>query len=289
MPHGGSRARMSMLKVTRHGDVTRFDIARTMLGRGRYWTTAYLVDDLLIDTGCAFGVAELTRHLAGTRVATIVNTHTHEDHIGGNGALQRRHPEPVIRAHPLALPVLHDPRREQPLHPYRRIMWGWPEPCRASALADGEEVASAHHRFQVIFTPGHSADHLCLFEPDRGWLFTGDLFVGGYDRALREDCDVWAIIDSLKRVAALPASTLFPGCARVRDNPAQALADKIDYLEGFGASVLELAATGLDVDEITRGLCGRPMFIEFFTLGHFSRPNLVRSFLRGDPTAVCRS
>ena len=33
-----------MLKITSYGPVIRFDLARTIFGRGRYWTTAYWVD-----------------------------------------------------------------------------------------------------------------------------------------------------------------------------------------------------------------------------------------------------
>jgi len=104
-----------VLKITTFDDVTRFDLARTIAGRGRYWTTAYLVDGLLIDTGCAFSAPELAEALAETPLTGIVNTHTHEDHIGGNGLLQRQRDGLKIRAHPLALPVLADPRGQQPL------------------------------------------------------------------------------------------------------------------------------------------------------------------------------
>ena len=33
----------AMLRATQHSRVTRFDLARTFLGRRRYWTAAYLV------------------------------------------------------------------------------------------------------------------------------------------------------------------------------------------------------------------------------------------------------
>ena len=79
-----------MLRLTPFGDITRFDLARTLAGRGRYWTTAYLVDGLLVDTGCAHSALELAAALADSRVDRIVNTHTHEDHIGANGLLQRQ-------------------------------------------------------------------------------------------------------------------------------------------------------------------------------------------------------
>ena len=58
-----------MLKSTSYDDVTRFDLARTILGRGRYWTTAYLVDDLLIDSGCAYAAPELEAAFAQLELA----------------------------------------------------------------------------------------------------------------------------------------------------------------------------------------------------------------------------
>jgi glyoxylase-like metal-dependent hydrolase (beta-lactamase superfamily II) len=268
-----------MLKITPYDDVTRFDLARTLAGRGRYWTTAYMVDGTMVDTGCAFSASELVEALADTPLVRIVNTHTHEDHIGANGPLQRQRGGLETLAHPLALPVLANPRGAQPLHPYRRVMWGWPEPSRGQPVSDGEVIETEHYRFQVIYTPGHSPDHVCLYEPDRGWLFTGDLFVGGRDRALRAGYDIWGIISSLRRIAALPATMLFPGSARVRENPAQALADKIVYLEELGERVLALHQQGKGVSEIVRALCGGPMLIEFITLGHFSRRRLVLSYL----------
>ena len=133
-----------MLKITQYGDVTRFDLARTLAGRGRYWTTAYLVDGTLVDTGCAHTAPELLEALQETPPVRIVNTHTHEDHIGANGPLQRhvarrtwpgQRRDLEIQAHPLALPVMADPRGKQPLHPYRCLMWAGPNLREASPSA----------------------------------------------------------------------------------------------------------------------------------------------------------
>jgi glyoxylase-like metal-dependent hydrolase (beta-lactamase superfamily II) len=276
-----------LLKIIFFDPVTRFELARTLRGRGRYWTTCYLVDGMLVDTGCAFTAPELVQALGGKPLVRIVNTHTHEDHIGANGVLQRGQTGLEILAHPLALPVLSDPRHTQPLHPYRRLFWGWPEPSLGQAVSDKAFIETEHYTFQVLYTPGHSQDHLCLYEARQGWLFTGDLFVGGHDRALRASCDVWQIIASLKRIASLPATRLFPGSARVRDNPASELSAKIAYLEEYGQKVLELNRQGSSVGDIARKLFGGLMWVEVVTLGHFSRHWLVKSYLsnHADPGA----
>jgi glyoxylase-like metal-dependent hydrolase (beta-lactamase superfamily II) len=268
-----------MVRVTRLGNVTRFDLARTLAGRGRYWTTAYLVDGLLIDSGCAHTAPEFIRALEGLAVDRIVHTHSHEDHIGADGAVRRRYGPIPVAAHHLAVEVLADPRGLQPLHPYRKVMWGWPEPVPATPLAEGDEIRTPNFRFQVLATPGHSPDHICFFEPDQGWLFTGDLYVGGRDRALRVDSDANLLLDSLRRIEALPISTLYPGAARIPDDARAALRDKILWLETVRDRVLALHRNGRTFRSIVREVCGPPMLIDFITLGHFARWHLVRSFL----------
>lgn len=269
-----------MLKITQFGDVLRLDLARTILGRGRYWTTAYYVDGLLIDSGCAHTSGELERALSEKALHRIINTHSHEDHIGGNGPLQRHRAGLSILIHPKALPVLEDPRGTQPLHFYRRFFWGWPEPSKAESVSDRAEVNTQSHTFQVLYTPGHSADHLCLYEPNDGWIFSGDLFVGGRDRALREGYSIWQIIASLKNISELELTRLFPGCAQVRERPKEAIRRKISYLEELGEQVYKLHEKGWNVDAIARKLLGGPMWVEIVTMGHFSRQQLVLSFLQ---------
>lgn len=268
-----------MIQVSHFGSVTRFDLSRPVPGLPNYWTTAYWVDGLLVDSGCAHASAQLLEQLRDLPVHTIVNTHTHEDHIGTNGPLQHARTGLEILAHPLALPVLADPRRRQPLHPYRRLFWGWPLPSAAVEACDGQLVRTPSHAFRVIYTPGHSQDHLCLYEPERGWLFTGDLFVGGQDRAMRQGTDVWGIIASLKRLMQLPAEWLFPGSARARQNPHHELETKIAYYERFGEQVCELQHRGLALRQIVRQLCGPPTRVERITFGHFARRHMVLSYL----------
>jgi len=269
-----------MLRTTQYSEVTRIDSARTIAGRGYYWSTAYHVDGLLVDTGCAHSADEMARLMRSQKLDVIINTHTHEDHIGANGVLQDQNDGVRIYVHPSALPVLKNPREKQPLQLYRRVFWGWPTPSVGTGVQDGELIEIGDHCYQVIYTPGHSPDHICVYEPECGWLFTGDLFVGGKDRALRAEYDIWQIISSLKRISALPLRKLFPGSARVRENPRQELLDKIDYLEETGERVLGLHKEGWGINAITRHLFGGPMMIEIMTLGDFTRRGLVESYLR---------
>lgn len=106
-----------MVSIEQIGLVRKFSIARTVFGRNLYFTAAYFVDGLMIDTGCAHASREFTQALHGLHVHLIANTHSHEDHVGANAALQNSLKIKIL-AHPVALPFLSNPRLRQ-LHPYR--------------------------------------------------------------------------------------------------------------------------------------------------------------------------
>jgi glyoxylase-like metal-dependent hydrolase (beta-lactamase superfamily II) len=269
-------------KVSDEGEVVRIRVARKVTGQPAYFTAAYYVDGLLVDTGCAHIAGQFTEAVKNWHVAQIVNTHSHEDHIGANATVAAISGCRIV-AHPLALPILANPRL-QPLQPYRRIFWGWPEPSQGQPI--GEVVRTERYCFQVIPTPGHSPDHISLIEPDQGWLFAGDSYIGGKDQALRKGYDIHGIIASLRRMAELPVQTIFSGSGSVRSAGVQPLVEKIAYLEELGEKVQALHAQGLSPRKIRRRLLGPNMPITYITLGHFSAMHLVRSYLSGPAAAV---
>jgi glyoxylase-like metal-dependent hydrolase (beta-lactamase superfamily II) len=265
-----------MIQTEQFGPVTKFRLARGIVSRPAYWTAAYLVDGLLIDTGCHFSAPNLLHALQGQQVRTIVNTHHHEDHIGANAEISREHGSAIF-AHPLALPILREPAKLR-LQLYRRVFWGWPRPSEGREVPS--EIATEHYHFQVLHTPGHSPDHIILYEPDEGWAFTGDLFIGGKDQAFRPDYDISEMLSSLRKLASLNTSWLFPGSGSVRQNPQAEIANKIVYLEGLLTRIREMRERGLDKRQIARRLFGREGSMYYMTGGHFSTVHLVSVFLR---------
>jgi recombination protein RecT len=100
----------------------------------------------------------------------IVCTHSHPDHSPGAGrcrpvrARQAAHSGPAVGPHGA---------RGQPVH-------ARPGATKSGATAlAGRAEGQITHTLQVIHTPGHAANHLCLVLLEDGLLFSGDHILNG--------------------------------------------------------------------------------------------------------------
>jgi recombination protein RecT len=161
-------------------------------------TNTYIVGDpatgyLVIDPG-PHDPAHIDRiwRATGGNVRTIVCTHSHADHSPGARPLQAlcTGTKPPI----LGLPSAATARPASEFKPDR-------------ALAHGEklvlEAPGVTHTLQVIHTPGHAANHLCLVALEDGLLFSGDHVLNGSTTVVDPpDGDMTAYLDSLDALAA---------------------------------------------------------------------------------------
>jgi glyoxylase-like metal-dependent hydrolase (beta-lactamase superfamily II) len=238
--------------------------------------SVYLVDGLLIDTGPAHTAEELTDFLKDKKVKRAVNSHFHEDHIAANKFLQERFGVEIF-APPLALDKINKPAT---LYPYQEEVWGYPLPCQVKPL--GNTIRTDKFSFEVIPTPGHDRDHVCLFEPKRGWVFSGDLYVGTKPVVCRPMDDQWRIIEDLKTVRNLKPRILFPAPSQVTVDPGEKLAKVIAHLEDLGRRVIELHKRGLNTEDIRQQIFGEENPSAQRTQNQFSSKNMVLSFLKGE-------
>jgi len=123
---------------------------------------AYLIDGLLIDSGCHNTRWELTEYLAYHNISLAVNTHHHLDHIGGNKLIIEKLKVTVL-APPESFPII---AHKQEIPSYQEKLWGCPEPCQVKVL--GNTVDTGHSSFQVVQTSDHSRDHVVFFLRERG-------------------------------------------------------------------------------------------------------------------------
>lgn len=140
---------------------------------------------LLVDTGMGIGNVKTVVDSLWSGPVTVVNTHSHFDHIGGNHLFPLAH----VLDHPAAaermkngLPhqaVADNLKGDSTVLPYPedfdpetyRIL-----PCNYETVQEGDTFDLGDKVFHVMATPGHSPDSLMLFEPEKKWLFTGDTF-----------------------------------------------------------------------------------------------------------------
>ena len=146
-------------------------------------------------------------------IRLIVCTHSHPDHSPGARPLQALcEGKPPI----LGLPSAPTSRPASAFVPDR-------------ALTDGEQLCltggDAPHTLQVLFTPGHAANHLCLVLLEDGLLFSGDHILNGSTTVVDPpDGNMTDYLDSLDRLSAacdqhsiefiLPAHGYVLGAAR---------------------------------------------------------------------------
>ena len=234
----------------------------------------YRIGDTVIDTGPPNQWTQVRQFLAERHVARVVITHHHEDH-SGNGERLARETTAAVFAPPGSVDLL---RRGFRLRTYQRVVWGAPDRFAPGVIPDELDLETGL-RLRAVATPGHSPDMTCYLEPNRGWLFSGDLFISSTPRFFRADERVGDQIESLRRVLALEFATLF--CAHrgvVADGPA-AIRAKLDYLVSLRDEVRKLRAEGRSIGAITRTLLGREKMISMLSLFHLSKRNLVRACL----------
>ena len=267
-----------MIEIDEFEEVTCIKMSIEAEGRPVYWVAAYLVDGLLIDTGCAHTAAEFTEYLEDRRLDLVVNTHYHEDHIGANKLIAERYGVQIF-AHPDSVSQIGTVPK---LNPYQEYVWGYPEPSRVLPL--GDMIKTGNFRFEVVETDGHSEGHVALFERDHGWCFSGDIFITEKPKVIRADEDARGLIASTLKLAALPSErlVLFTSMGKIIPDGRKALLSCAGYLEELGDQVRSLADDGLAPSEIRERIFGTGSSLAALTGGHFSSDNLIASLFRPD-------
>ena len=264
-----------MIETEQFEDVTCIRMSREVEGRALYWTGAYLVDGLLIDTGCSYTAGELVAFLRNRKLELVVNTHFHEDHVGANRLIKETYGVDVL-AHPDSVPRINEVPE---LRPYQEFVWGYPDPVEVGIL--GEVVETGKHRFDVLETGGHSVGNVALVERERGWCFPGDIFITEKPKVIRADEDVMGLVESMKMLAGLPMErcVLFASMGKIIPDGRGALLACVSYLEELAGEVKTLDARGLNAEQIRERLFGEGSSLAGLTGGHFSSDNMITSIL----------
>lgn len=172
---------------------------------------------LLFDTGMGMAsIANVVSQLT-TLPVTVLNSHTHLDHIGGNWEFDsivamdteftrtrsrglsnervRGELEPDALCGPLPDGVTQDSYVTRP--------WDITE-----VAADGHMIDLGGRRLEILHIPGHTPDAIALLDSDAGYLWTGDSFYEGPIWLFAPETDLDQFQASVQRLARLvPALT----------------------------------------------------------------------------------
>jgi glyoxylase-like metal-dependent hydrolase (beta-lactamase superfamily II) len=268
-----------MFKHTEYESVHYWEVARSYLSGEIYTTGFFLIDGMLVDCGPTNALPMLKSLFADIRPEKVLITHHHEDHTGNAAYFQEHHV--ILLAHSEAGPALEHVSRTIPF--YRNLVWGRPRPAAFETMP--AVVTGNTCSLEVIETPGHSHDHVCLYERERGWLFTGDLYLASYLRYLRDDEDIYEIMRSLRKLIELHPKILFCNHRGPVEKGEEALSKKLAFLERLRDQVQQAQEQGIALNTLASQLFKQDRFMRWLSAGQFCTMNLLRALAHPDTGA----
>ncbi len=198
---------------------------------GRYSCQCYLITadiNILIDCGSASDVKFLEEELLhiGLKlkdVDLVINTHEHLDHTGGNYVFRR------VAAHKLAAAkltfgdeeVFMCRSKDKELKRTKIDFW----------ISEGCCIDAGSWFLEFLYTPGHTSGCICVYEPKRKFLFSGDTILPAAAPNLKsKSSNLAEYLNSLRTLKGLKINLLLPGHGRTVRSVAECIEENIKYI-----------------------------------------------------------
>jgi glyoxylase-like metal-dependent hydrolase (beta-lactamase superfamily II) len=171
---------------------------------------------LLFDTGMGMSrisalVAELT-----TLPVTVVNSHTHYDHMGGNAEFTDIRTMDTEYSRESAKGIAHAAIAQEVAEnafcaerlsvPFDTAGYHIRPFDASGIIQDGSILDLGGREIEVLHVPGHTPDAVSLLDRERGLLWTGDTFYAGPIWLFFPGTDLDAYGESMERLAELAPS-----------------------------------------------------------------------------------
>ncbi len=183
-----------------------------LMGGVGFDCNVYLIDgELLVDTGTGIFFPELKEELELAydinNIKTIVDTHCHFDHTGGNKKFRDWLKADI---------AIHENDKQSLETGVNTMADAFGEKARTvtvdRVLKNRDKIKTTNFNFEVIWTPGHTLGSICLYERKKKILISGDsLFADGVGRTDFPNSDSGKLYNSLKKLSELPITYLLPG------------------------------------------------------------------------------
>jgi glyoxylase-like metal-dependent hydrolase (beta-lactamase superfamily II) len=188
-------------------------------------------------------LALLEHALAGKKLARLVNTHCHSDHMGGNAAIQKKFG--CRTSIPDGEAPLIDRWDERDL-----ILSAADQRAERFAYDDtfarGDTLRMGKHEWQVLAAPGHDTHAVMFWSPEVRVLISGDaLWENGFGAVFAQlfgrDTALAETRETLERIAGLNCEIVIPGHGRPIGDVGAALERAFTRLKAYEEDVTRLA------------------------------------------------
>lgn len=234
----------------------------------------YRLNGTVIDTGPSNQWKYVKPFIQSAPLKQLLLTHHHEDHSGNAGAIQKLTGVQAV-APDLTIGILKKGFR---IPPMQKFFWGTAGKAEVAPLP--AEVYIGEEEVLPVFSPGHAKDMTCYLLPERGWLFSADLFIANYLKFLRIDEDVPTLMKSIKGVLDHSFDVILCPHRGVVEDGWQQLNKKYEYLLNLSGEAQELTQQGLPLEETTLRLLGKEGLFSALTGYNFCKRNLIASCLQ---------
>lgn len=239
-----------------------------------YWANFYYYKGLIIDTGCPHTAEETAKFIEEMKlhVKAILLTHCHEDHSGAAELLRKKFNVDVF-APSASIEILANPPE---IPQYRQIVWGKPDPVKATPLQ--KEMEFDKTTVKAFETPTHSFDHMSFLIENA--LFIGDVITNPTPFAMMRGEEARHMFGSLEMLLDLDFENSYAGHG-VWDK--SQMRETYSYMLKLKERINMLWDKGLDAKQIVRKIFAevpkKLLLIEEVSEGEWSRRNLVESIL----------
>lgn len=267
-----------------------------------YWTSCYLVDGFLIDSGAPGGENDLREFVKSLNHTQLIEkcfiTHTHEDHAGGAHILDNEFGIPIYTSKK-AIVLL---KKGNTYPEYRQMAWG-PKllPVHAKTIDEPIITKSKKYKFELLSMEGHAPELVALIEKNQQWAFVADAvqpkykMIFGRNSDIQEDISL--IYQSLSKLSeftdGMDNLLIFSAGNGVLQGR-EIIIKKMEEIENLHVKVHEshrkLQKEGYSgkklIRKIIKKLFGRESIIGQLTQGDLSRENLIISLLKWEKIGV---